>query len=106
MAFDVVDADDGFARSEGDGFGEVDADQQGTDQAWALRDGDAIKFRVSHSGCFQSFINDARDLFQMFARSQFGDYAAVFFVSGYLRIDDVGQDSRAVSNHGGGGFIA
>jgi hypothetical protein len=89
MAFDVVDADEGLVRAEGDAFGVVDADQQGSDQAGALRDRDAVNVVKSHACRGQRFADYAADLFQMLARGQFGHYAAIFRMRGDLRGDDV-----------------
>ena len=106
MAFDVIDADEGFARGPGDGFGKIDADEQGTDQAGALRDGEAIEFVRGDLSLLQRRRDDAFDFFEMFARSDFRHYAAKAFMGFSLGMDDVRDDARAVFDHGGSGFVA
>jgi hypothetical protein len=87
MAFDVVHAHDRLAERVGEAFGEVDADEERADEARPLRDGEVVNLTCLHAGLGEGCGDDLFDLFEVFARGNFGDDAAEALVRGDLRVD-------------------
>jgi hypothetical protein len=106
VAFEVVDGDERFVECGGESFGVGDADEKCADEAGALGDGDSVKVVVGEVSLGERFADYRDNLAEVFARSQFGDDAAVFLVNIDLRGDHVGEDVEAVGDDGGGGFVA
>ena len=102
----MVDADDRLAKRSRKAFRIGVADEQGGNQARIACDGDGVQFakldiRFMHGGS-----DDGIDIFKMFARSQFGDDAAISRMERDLGGYDGRQDRVAVFDDGCGGFVA
>ena len=106
VAFEMVDAEERLAERPRHGFGVAHADEQRADQVRPLGDGDGVEVGVGDVGLFAGFAHHGDDFFQVGARGELRDNAAILGVEVDLRADDVGEDARAVGHHRGGGFVA
>jgi hypothetical protein len=59
VAFEVVHGDQGKLSGEGQALGRREADEEGTDEARAYRDGDAAHFIEVRSGVDERLLHDA-----------------------------------------------
>src|SRR5882724_3105915 len=55
MGMNMIDADERFAHRPGESFGGGDADEEGSDQAGAVGDGDGVDLVESGVGLLQGF---------------------------------------------------
>ena len=106
MAFEVVDAEQGFSSREGEPLGNVDADEQGARQAWAVGNGDGVQVSPIDVGDLERFLERGQDRSQVRSRRLLGHHPAVPRVEISLRRDDVGLDETAVANHRHGRLVA
>ena len=98
VGLDVVDGEEGFLPGEGVGLGGSGADEEATDEAGAVGDGDAIELGggVGDIGDLEGFFDDGGEGFEVGAGGDFGDDAAELGVEVDLGGDDVGEDFAAV----------
>jgi len=106
MAFEVVDAEEGFVEGEGEGFGVGDADEEGTGEAGAAGDGDRVEVLEADAGFGDGGAGDGDDVAEVLTGGEFGDDAAVVGMEGDLAGDDVGEGLGALADDGGGGLVA
>src|ERR1700693_1503956 len=71
VAFDVIDTDQWFGESEGEGFAVNQADQERPDQARALGEGDGIHVSKADASLLASLLHHRDDSLQVFARCEF-----------------------------------
>ncbi len=83
-----------------------DSNEQRADEAWALRDCDAIEVVECHTGFGECFAHDRRDELEMTPRGDLGNNAAERCVQLGLRRDDVALDLPVGCDDGCGGFVA
>ncbi len=106
MAFEVVDADEGFVEAVGEGFGVGDAYEEGSGEAGAFGYGYGVEVGEGDV-CFGDGCADyGDDVAEVLAGGEFGDYSAVVGVEVHLGGDDVGEGFGAGADYGGGGLVA
>ena len=106
VAFEVVDGDQRLVEGEGESFGVADADQQGSGESGALRDGDGVDGVVRVPSLGQRLAHDGHDGAQMLPRGQFRHDTAVGLVGGDLRGDNIRDQLLARAHHGRRGLVA
>jgi hypothetical protein len=106
VAFQVVDGDEGQVADRRDGLGGHDADDHPADQARPAGGGDAVQLVESQAGIGHGADNQPVEMFQMGARGDLRDDAAIGAMVGKLRQHDIGQDLPPVRDHRRGGFVA
>ena len=84
----MVDSDERFPPGQGEGLRGGDADEEGGDEAGALRDRDGVDIVLSESGRVEGFSDDGDDVPYVLARGEVRDDAAVLRVEFDLRGDD------------------
>src|SRR5258708_37773595 len=89
VAFQMIDGDERFFQSESKRFGKTDSYQQGSGEAWALRDGDGVDRFVGGVGFGDRLSYDRHNCLQVLTRSEFGNYSAVRLVRRDLGRDNV-----------------
>ena len=65
MGLDVVDADEGQARAEGEALGDAEADQQGADEARAVGDGDRVDGVEAEASLLEARVEDGEGLVEV-----------------------------------------
>ncbi len=106
VAFEMIDADEGFREGEGEGLGVGDADEEGAGETGAAGDGDGVEVLEGEAGFGDGGAGDGDDVAEVFARGELGDDAAEVGVEGDLAGDDVGEGFGAVADDGGCGLVA
>lgn len=67
VAFEVVDRDERLVETEGERFGEGDADEEGSGETGAFGDGDGVQVSVGQVGALQGFADDGNDGAEVFS---------------------------------------
>ena len=121
MGVNVIDADQWLAQRPGKGLGGGDANQERTDQAGAMSDGDGVgdcrlpiaDCRMNSIGNRQSAIGNRyglphhrENVFDVGAAGDLGNHAAIFGVQIDLAGDDVGAHVEAIDDDRRSGFVA
>jgi hypothetical protein len=106
VGFEVVDRDEGPVKNIGEGFGDVDADEERTGETGSLGDGDRVDLAATDAGLGKGSFDDGDDGADVTSGGQLRDDAAVRLVERDLGRDDVGTDAASVDDHRGGGFVA
>ena len=106
MAFKMVDRDERFCESVGQAFRIKNSHQQGSGQAWTLRDGDSGKIFKGNSSLFHRGPHHRNEIAQMFTRGEFGDDASVGRVQRDLAGDHVRKHFRPGTDDGRRSLVA
>ncbi len=106
VAFEVIYGNQRLAQRHSQRFAVRYANDQRADQAGAARYGHRADVAESDACLRRGFSHHWDDAAQMFARRQFGDYAAIFAVNINLRCDHAGKNRSAAGDNGRRGFIA
>ena len=107
VSFQVIDGDEWDLRGGRKSFRVGDADQEGSDEAGSLRDGDGVEIGEGGGGFGGGEAWTAGTMARRCSReARFEDDTAVRGVGRHLRSDDGRENARAVYDDGGGGFIA
>ena len=93
MGLDMVDPEERLSKIIGQPFGEGEADEKRADEARSLGHGKMIDLLEGDAGAVQAFADDVVDRFEVLARSELGDDAAVGRVDFVLGENDIAQDS-------------
>src|SRR5436190_6971644 len=104
MRFMMMDANERAAQRKGHGLGCFQTDHECPGKAGALSGGDSSKICRDEIRLSQGPPSDGKQVFKVFASSQFGNYASIFLVHLDLRGNDARQNA-AVVNYGSGRFI-
>ena len=94
VAFQVVDGDQRDVQRHRQGLGRRQADDQGTDQPRAGRDGDRVQVAERHAGPVQGLVDHRQDLADVCPRGDLGHDAAVSLMQADLRGHDARTDPR------------
>ena len=95
-----------FMMNDSEGAGGESADEQRTDQAGCVGDGDGVDVVPGAISVRQGFFDDRVDNFQVAAGGDFWDDAAVFSMDIDLGIDHIRKQAFAVFNDRRRCFIA
>jgi hypothetical protein len=95
VTFQVVYRDEGEPAGVGKSLRGGDADQEGPDQTRPRRDSHAVDLVEGEIGVRQRILDHPVEPFEVGARGDFRNYAAVARVLG-LGVDDVGEDATPV----------
>ena len=106
VAFKMIDGDEWFAESEGERFGEGDADKKCSGKTGAAGDGDSIEVGERDSGFRDGGADNGEDGAKMLSTGELGHNAAEARVRGDLRGDDRRKRLRAARDDSCGGFVA
>ena len=106
MPFDVVHADQRQLVYERQRLRVCDADQERSDQAGTLRDGNRLKIFEPRPGLFERQTDGGHDGAQVLARGEFGNHAAVFGMRRNRRTHHRGTNARAILDNSRSGFVA
>jgi len=85
VAFEMVDADEGDVPGKAERLGVGEADEEATDEAGAVGDGDGIEIFEAGVGLGEGFADDRDDGADVLAAGEFGDDATVLLVDIELR---------------------
>jgi hypothetical protein len=85
----VVDGVERFIFGLSQGAGRQSANEEGTEEARASSDGNAINVIPGYTGGFKGFVDDGQDGFDVATGSDFGDNATVLGMDVYLGCDYV-----------------
>ena len=105
VAFEVVDAEQGFSEAKGEGLGVGDADEQGAGETGASGDSDGVEILEVDAGLGDGGAGDGDDVAEVLAGGKLGDDAAVGAVEGDLAGDHARKGFGAVAHDGGGGLV-
>ena len=105
MSVQMVDRDERQPPRPGQGLGGRDPDEQGADEAWSLRDTDAIDLAQLGARLLEGPPDRRQQQLQVVARGDLGDDAAVARVELGLRRDDIGEQPSVVGDERGRGLV-
>ena len=105
MPFEVVHTNQRFAECTRQSLPIGYANQQRTDEPRTLRDGESVKRLQRGSGAAAGLSHHRDNFSQVFARGEFRHYAPVLLMSEYLGGNHVGENTGAIGNDGGRGFV-
>ena len=106
VPFQVIHADQGFARDVGQRLGDADAHQQGAHQSRPVGDGDAVDFIQRRSGLGQRAADQGKYFVEVQSRGDLGDNSAITGVVLHLRPNLGGENFPSVPEHRAGGLVA
>jgi len=84
-----MDGVERFLVQNSEGTGGESANEEGTEQAGSVGDGDGVDFVPVEAGVFERLINDGENSFNVRTGGDFGDDTTVGLVDVNLRNDDV-----------------
>ena len=96
VAREMVNRHERTIERERERLGERDADQQRTDEAGALRDGNRVELVQIGLRGVRAARDDAADVANVLARGELGHDTAPLAMDGHLRRDDVRSDRPRV----------
>ena len=99
MGLDVIDSQQGQPTAQGNPLGGVDADQQGTRQAWPIGHSHGLQAIPGYACLVHSLLDDRGDGEDMLAGGHLGEDTAIAAVNVYLGGDHVGENSLPVLHH-------
>ena len=106
MRLEMVNGVEGFVVEEGEGAGGQSADEEGTEKAWGVGDGDGVDVVPGEGGVGEGAVEDGEDGFEVGTGGDFGDDATVGFENVNLGNDNVRQNTSPVLDNGDGSFVA
>lgn len=106
VTFDVIDSDERQVAGKTERLGVGDTNEQGTDEAGSLGDGDGGEVVQIRIRLLQGAAHNRNNRAEVLARGEFGNDAAVFAVGGELRCHHRGKNDGAIFDYGCRGFVA
>ena len=89
VALEMVDGVEGFVVKDSEGAGSEGADEEATEEAGGVGDGDGVDVSPGDLGVVHGLVDDGEDCLEVASGGDFGDDAAVGFEDVDLRDDDV-----------------
>ena len=105
MGPDVVDADHGDAQRVGEGLGEVDAHEEGAEQAGPVGNGHSVEILLPYTCLVDGGLDDLGDPFRMESACKLGHHSLIGLVELYLGRDHVGQNLMTIPDKGRGALV-
>ncbi len=105
VGFEMVDRVERNVVKDGGSAGGESANEEGTDEAWRVGDGDSVNILPIKFGIRKSLMKDGIDGFDVRAGGDFWNNASVSSMDIDLRDDDIGKNAVSVLDDGGRSFV-